>query len=292
MQYDSKRLGRRQFIPLMLLWTVLIHIIVIATLVLYFDVKLLGFAFLLSMLTAYSMGIFHHMQLTHSSFESKRWVTRLGALLGTLTWRGAFAPPLKYAAVHQVHHEFADQEMDPHSPIHGLLHSFMGWFWLQRSGLLKQEDYLAYVSPKWKSDPVLLFMDRNPNLLQFALAALLFVLGGWPLVLYGIFVKTLIVLWAANTVDVINHTIGYRNFETADQSTNSFLMAGVHLGGAISWHNNHHARPDYFSVSAKWWEFDVHHWVLKALSVFGLVWNIKVLDLTREEIRETDSAVF
>ena len=62
------------------------------------------------------------------------------------------------------------------------------------------------------------------------------------------------------------------------KSTNSFLMAGIHLGGAISWHNNHHAHQEYFTVKKNWWEFDIHHIFLRLLQRFGLVWDIKILD--------------
>lgn len=275
----------------MLIWTIVVHAAALSALIFNFDIKLFAMAFGLAMLTAYSMGIFHHMQLTHASFESRRWVTWLGSLFGTLTWRGAFAPPLKYAAIHQIHHEYADTELDPHSPVDGLGHAFMGWFWNQFHGLYKIEEYENYVREEFRNDRVLRFMDRNPNLLQLVYGALLFAVGGLLgddptfdlpnaglFLLYGVFVKTWIVLWAANAVDVINHTIGYRNYETKEKSTNSWLMAILHLGGAISWHNNHHAHPDYFSVRHKWWEFDVHRMFLRVLEKFGLVWNIGFRD--------------
>ncbi len=273
------KMGDRVFVPSMLAWTAVVHACALSTLIFYWNGWLFMAAFGLAMLTAYSMGIFHHMQLTHNSFESKRWVTRVGALLGTLTWRGAFAPPLKYAAVHKVHHEHADRDLDPHSPVHGIGHAFMGWFWWQSRGLLQPESYLALVEERWTKDSVLQFLDRHPHLLQAAYGLILWAIGGWALFLYGVFVKTVIVLWAANAVDVINHTLGYRNFETNDQSTNSFLMAVLHWGGAISWHNNHHAHPDFFSVRVRGWEFDIHRWVLRVLEQLGWVWNIRYLDL-------------
>lgn len=271
-------LEKRVFVPGMLVWTVLVHIVAVGTLIFLFDWKLALISLAIAMLTAYSMGIFHHMQLTHSSFESKIWVTRLGALLGTLTWRGTFAAPLKYAAVHNVHHQHADTKLDPHSPVNGIFHAFMGWFCYQQQDLYQWEGYNVYIPEKWKADPFLQFLDKHPDLLQLVYGLGLFLIGGWPLVLYGVFVKTLIVLWAANAVDVINHTVGYRNYETKDKSTNSFLMAALHLGGAISWHNNHHAYKDYFSVRKSWWEFDVHHKFLEVLQKFGLVWNIRILE--------------
>ena len=42
------------------------------------------------------------------------------------------------------------------------------------------------------------------------------------------------------------------------------------------WHNNHH----FYMASARngfyWWEIDVTWYILKTLSVFGIVWDLKV----------------
>jgi stearoyl-CoA desaturase (delta-9 desaturase) len=162
----------------------------------------------------------------------------------------------------------------------------MGWFWTQFHGLYKWEQYQNYLPENLKTDPVLRFLDKYPDLLQLIFGAGLFVAGflirdsdlGVKFVLYGVFVKTVIVLLAANAVDVVNHAVGYRNYETGDLSTNSWLMAILHLGGAISWHNNHHALPQYFSVRRKWWEFDVHRLMLRVLEKLGLVWDIRFHD--------------
>lgn len=90
--------------------------------------------------------------------------------------------------------------------------------------------------------------------------------------------KTILTFYLVNAVDVVNHTVGYRAYETTDQSTNSFIMAILHGGGAISWHNNHHAHMGYFTVKKNWWEFDLHHQLLRLLGLFGLVTDIKIHD--------------
>ena len=113
---------------------------------------------------------------------------------------------------------------------------------------------------------------------------------GLEMVLYGVVVKTLIIVYAANLVDLINHTVGYRNYETGEHSTNSMIMGIVHLGGAISWHNNHHARPKYFSVKKQWWEFDAHRLMIQLFSLFGAVRNIQVLDETKKPQLSTQEA--
>ncbi len=125
-----------------------------------------------------------------------------------------------------------------------------------------RKQYLRWAGRHGKT-PFFRWLDGNVHLLQLAWAVFLFIAGGasgyWTSdhfdkqramgwMVYGVFAKTLFVIYLANIVDLINHGPGYRNYETRDRSSNSFIMAMVHLGGAISWHNNHYARPDYFSV--------------------------------------------
>ena len=275
------------------LWQMIaVHAVTLGVAPFLFTGPALTFAIVTALLFAYSMGIFHHMLFTHRSFACKPWVENLGGLLGTLTWRGPFAGPIQYVAGHKIHHRYSDTELDPHTPTKGYFHAFLGWFWRVPYGLSRLEIYRAY-APRMAKNPWMVFLDQHVDGLQAAWGALCFAGGGAlgggagggfdfvnaaRFLVYGVFVKTMIVIYMANAVDVINHTVGYRNYETPDQSTNSFLMAAIHLGGAISWHNNHHAHQTYFTVRRRRWEFDAHGAFLRLLERAGLVWNIKVLD--------------
>ncbi len=280
--------NRQTFVLSNLIQVLVIHLVAIAIAPFYFTWGALLFAVVTLFLFGYSMGIFHHMYLTHRSFKCARWVEQLGSLFGTLTWRGPFAPPIQYVAMHKIHHAYSDTELDPHTPTKGVFFALMSWFWQMPYGFTRSELYSKYV-PEMANDSWYVFLDRNTNLLQLAWGVLCF-LGGWAFgdiengvrfLLYGVFVRALFTLYLINAVDLINHTIGYRSYETKDNSTNSFIMAAVHLGGAISWHNNHHAHQHYFTVKARWWEFDVHHRFLQVLSKFGWVSDIVILDEVR-----------
>jgi fatty-acid desaturase len=291
--------NRTTFVAHNLIQVVLIHIAALGIAPLYFSWGALAFAFGTTMLFGYSMGIFHHMYFTHRSFKCRRWIEQLGGLLGTLTWRGPFAGPIRYVAMHKIHHAHADTELDPHTPTKGYWFALMSWFWRMPYGFTRPELYETYV-PEMAGDAYYRFLDRNPDFLQLLWGIACYIGGGavpWALgqtagfdqhgaaqyFLYGVFVRAFLSLYLINAVDLINHTVGYRSYETKDNSTNSFLMAVVHLGGAISWHNNHHAHQHYFTVKKKWWEFDVHHRFLQALSKVGLVWDIEILDETKTE---------
>lgn len=276
----------------------LTHVVVIALAPWLFTWDALAFAFGAIVVFGYAMGIFHHMLLTHRSFACRPWLEKLGALMGTLTWRGPFAGPVRYVAMHRVHHAYSDTESDPHTPTKGIWHAWLAWFWNIPYGFAAPAQYDTYARDLLKQ-PFHVFLDRNVHLLQLSWAAVCFVLGSttpWALggqfdavngaryMIYGVFVKSLLGWYLINAVDVINHTIGYRSYETDEGSTNSFLMLLLHGGGAVSWHNNHHAHMGYFMVRKNWWEFDLHYWFLRGLQVFGLVGNIKVRDDYRNPV--------
>jgi len=41
------------------------------------------------------------------------------------------------------------------------------------------------------------------------------------------------------------------------------------------WHNNHHHYPNSVNQGFYWWEIDITYWVLKTLSFFGIIWDLK-----------------
>lgn len=52
-------------------------------------------------------------------------------------------------------------------------------------------------------------------------------------------------------------------------------MFGV-LGLGEGWHNNHHAFPNSARHGLRWWQIDVSYWVIRAMALLGLAWNLKL----------------
>ena len=79
---------------------------------------------------------------------------------------------------------------------------------------------------------------------------------GASVLVWGVFVRTVIVwhqTWAVNSV---THLWGYRTYETDERSRNNvFVGLLVHGEG---WHNNHHAEPRSAKHGHHWWELDLH----------------------------------
>jgi stearoyl-CoA desaturase (delta-9 desaturase) len=88
------------------------------------------------------------------------------------------------------------------------------------------------------------------------------------------------VTWSVNSVC---HVWGRRPFRTADHSANNFPVAILSLGEG--WHNNHHAFPASARHGLVWWQFDATYVVIKAMSLFGLAWNVRVPEGTAIEAK-------
>jgi hypothetical protein len=89
----------------------------------------------------------------------------------------------------------------------------------------------------------------------------------------GICGSTVLLLHATLCINSLAHHYGSRDFDTDDHSRNNLFLSIITLGEG--WHNNHH----YYAGSTRqgfyWWQIDVTYYLLKLMSLFGLVWGLK-----------------
>ncbi len=109
---------------------------------------------------------------------------------------------------------------------------------------------------------------------QLALAGLLYALGGWPFVVWGIFVRLVAVYHCTWFVNSATHRWGYRTYLCDDRSTNCWWVALLTYG--VGWHNNHHNSQDSARHGFHWWEIDLTWRMIQALSALGLARRIKL----------------
>ena len=87
-----------------------------------------------------------------------------------------------------------------------------------------------------------------------------------PIMLAACYLVPAAILWNAGSfINTLTHMVGYRNFNTADNSTNIPILGYLMWGEG--WHNNHHAHPNNPSFKEKWWELDVGGWFIKKITV-------------------------
>jgi stearoyl-CoA desaturase (delta-9 desaturase) len=208
----------------------------------------------------------YHRYFSHRSYRTSRAFQLVLAVLGaTATQKG----PLWWAAHHRDHHRFSDQPGDVHSPVlRGFWWSHVGWIMARGSDALKVDrvkDLIRF--------PELRFVDRFHALPPLALAAGLYLAGGWPAVLWGFAVSTVLLWHATFVINSLAHVVGRRRYPTADASRNSLLLALLTFGEG--WHNNHHHYQGSANQGFFWWEIDLSYYALRLLSALGVVWELR-----------------
>jgi stearoyl-CoA desaturase (delta-9 desaturase) len=220
----------------------------------------------LYLLRMFAITGFYHRYFSHRSFKASRPVQFLFAVIGaSSTQRG----PLWWAAHHRKHHRHADTELDVHSPRqHGFWWSHMGWITSAENfptDMREVRDLARY--------PELVWLNRFDIVVPLLLAGGLFLVGGWPFLIWGYFVSTVALFHGTCLINSLAHQMGSRRYDTDDDSRNSFILALITLGEG--WHNNHHRYPGAARQGFFWWEVDLTYYGLKVLQALGVIHDLR-----------------
>jgi stearoyl-CoA desaturase (delta-9 desaturase) len=194
--------------------------------------------------------------------------------------------PIFWVATHRIHHQKSDQPGDPHSPRDGGWWAHVGWI-LFGEAKHNNTRMMSKYAPDLAKHPFYVWLNNwhwVPNVL---LAVLLFAIGGFSMVLWGVFLRTVIGLHATWLVNSATHMWGYRRFNTRDDSRNSWWVALITFGEG--WHNNHHAHPTSARHGLAWYEFDMSWIQIQVLRFLGIARGVKVAKIT-SELAERDAA--
>ncbi len=216
--------------------------------------------------TIASVTIFLHRAQAHHALELHAIPSHFFRLW---LWLTTGMVTKDFVAVHRKHHAKCETEEDPHSPqtrgIKALLLTGVELYraeaaipqTLAKYGRGTPEDWIErnlYSRFTWQGVGLMLILD----LLLFGAV--------------GATVWAVQMLWipvmATGIINGIGHWWGYRNFESADASTN-VVPWGILIGGE-ELHNNHHTYPTSAKFSVKPFEFDIAWHYIRALEMMGL----------------------
>ena len=179
--------------------------------------------------------------------------------------------PISWVAAHRYHHTYSDTDQDPHSPLKGFLWSHFTWLLGRENFLADYKTYKKYC-PDMVKDKFIVFLDKWHLLPVILLSVLLYWLGGWSFVVWGVFVRSLMVYHSTWLVNSASHIWGYRAYKTTDASRNNWWVALLTFGEG--WHNNHHAFQRSARHGFRWWEVDLTYRTIQLLWVLGLASDI------------------
>lgn len=225
----------------------------------------------ITLCAGHSVGF--HRRLIHRSFDCPKWLERTLVWFGTAVGMGG---PIWTIRLHD-HRDWAQRQHDCH------------WFLRHEKPLLIDGFYYLHFRLKLKRAPGFdpgpgisddwfhTFMDRAWMWQQLPIALALFVLGGWPFVVWGVFVRVAACTTMHWFISYFAHTRGPQDWiidGAVIQAHNVPLMAIPTMGE--SWHSNHHAFPSSARHGLCPGQIDLGWHFVQLLETLGLAWNVRV----------------
>jgi fatty-acid desaturase len=235
-----------------------------------------------------AINMCYHRQLTHRSFRTPKWLERFFVVVALCCMQDT---PARWVATHRCHHQYSDDQSDPHTPLVNFLWAHVGWLLVRNRGTESLAAYQKYAYDIL-ADPFYMKLEKNRALaflIYLAHAILFFLIGfalGWwidgnaaagvqfglSLFVWGVLLRTVLVWHVTWSVNSLTHLFGYQTYKTGEHSRNNWLV-GVFAAGE-GWHNNHHHDQTSASNQRRWWEIDLTYYQIKLLSMVGLATDL------------------
>ncbi len=216
-------------------------------------------------LTIMGVTIFLHRAQSHRALE-------LGPIPSHFfrfwLWLGTGMVTKEFVAIHRKHHAKVETEEDPHSPqTRGLKKLLLEGTELYRAESKNKETMAKYgygTPDDWIERNLYTRYSWQGVGLMLILNLALF--GAIGLAVWAVQMAWIPVM-ATGVINGIGHYWGYRNFESADASTNVSIW-GIIIGGE-ELHNNHHTYPTSARFSVKPYEFDIGWMYISLMQKIG-----------------------
>jgi len=225
------------------------------------------FAFLTytTLLFGHSVGM--HRLFIHQTFDCPKWLERLLVYVGVLV---GMAGPFGILRVHDIR-DWAQREPHCHDFFAHRRSLAVDAFWQLNCRFEFERPPAFAIGNDIATDPWYVWMERTWMLQQIPIACLLYFLGGWPWVVWGVFVRVFVSNAAHWTVTYLTHNPGPGNWIVPSAGVQASNLAGC---GLITmgecWHNNHHAFPESARIGLLPGQTDPGWWVVKTLRRLGL----------------------
>jgi stearoyl-CoA desaturase (delta-9 desaturase) len=225
---------------------------------------------LVTVCTGHSVGF--HRRLIHRTFQCPKWLERALVWSGTLV---GMQGPFWVIRAHDLR-DWAQRQGDCHAFLkHG--------GGLVRDGWWNLHCCLALSRPPGfdpgegiGDDPFYKFLQRSWMLQQLPIALLLFLVGGWPFVIWGVCVRVTVGVSMHWFVGYLCHTHGPQSWLVDDGAVQAHNVPWAAIPSmGESWHNNHHAFPASARHGLYPGEIDIGFNFIQLLERIGLAWDIQ-----------------
>ena len=225
-----------------------------------------------SLLLGHSVGF--HRRLIHRSFDCPLWLERMLVWIGTCV---GMSGPFWMIRTHDLR-DWAQRRADCHDYLaHRRPMAVDAWWQIHCRLELKRPP--AFDLGAAGRDPFYRFLESTWMAQQLPIAALLFALGGWSWVVWGVCVRISASVTGHWFVGHLAHRRGPQSWEVegAGVQAHDVPWAAIPTMGE-AWHNNHHAFPGSARIGLYPGQSDWGYDFIRLLARLGLAWNIALPD--------------
>ena len=266
--------GDLQWDPVRSIWNMSISTVAVVLAPFTFSWSaLLVFLFLSGVTLCVGHSVGFHRRLIHQSFECPKWLEKFMVWVGVLVGMGG---PIWTIGLHDLR-DWAQRQPECHWFLrHGKPVLTDGFYYLNYKLKLKNPPNFD-PGPGISDDPFYLLLQRTWMLHQIPIALLLYVLGGWSWVVWGVFVRVAVCFTMHWYIAHIAHTDGPQDWSVDDAAIQGFNVPWLAIPTfGESWHSNHHAFPASARHGLYKGQIDLGYNFIQFLAFLGLAKNIKL----------------
>jgi stearoyl-CoA desaturase (delta-9 desaturase) len=233
-----------------------------------FAVFVLGCA--ITLCSGHSVGM--HRRLIHNSFECPLWLEYALVYSGVLV---GMAGPIGLMRQHDLR-DWAQRQPDCHDYLKHGRGILVDGFWQLHCDLELDRPPGFRLEPRIAHDRIYGWMERTWMWQQLPVALILFALGGWSWVVWGVCARVAVCVTGHWLIGYFAHNEGpmrWRVSGSGVQGRDVPIAALFSMGE--SWHNNHHAYPGSARIGLSDDQPDPGWWLILLLERLGLAWNIQ-----------------
>lgn len=236
-----------------------------------------------TLLLGHSVGM--HRLLIHRSYECPAFLQRALVYVGVLV---GMAGPFGILRIHEIR-DWAQRLPGCHDFFSHRRSIVVDAFWQLHCRFEFDRPPAFRAEAELLEDRWLAWMERTWMLQQAPLAAILYIAGGWPWMIWGVCCRVAVSVAGHWVVTYLCHNPGPGRWlvRNAGVQASNLRGCGILTMGEC-WHNNHHAFPESARMGIEPGQTDPGYWVLLQLEKLGLAWNLGAArePAEREDLRE------